>query len=273
MPDIIYWGNGGVTAGEYTAPKEVASVAIVQLPGGVEVNWAGGIVDILPGTSATVTPIYSKRVEAWRITVDVFYASGSASGLLFVANQVVNFNSRVFPPAGFQMLYVPVGSNWSSFFYFPNIGRNTTSQPVTYEGISVQTSAPVTTNDTPYNHAIGFYGNRTTKLEFKNLRNLQFVSVVSSGSLSGYRVTTDTGAFTERNITTSPTWSPLTGGCAVAIAYADSSTEQIPLSECYQWARFRDDQDCPEGTCTVDCADHRCCYDPNTGIAVKIIPL
>ena len=238
----------------YQAPREINPNnphTNTQLSGGIRVDWGGGIVDILPGESATVTPIYSKRVEAWRITVDVFYASGSASGLLFVANQVVNFNSRVFPPAGFQMLYVPVGSNWSSFFYFPNIGRNTTLQPVTYEGISVQTSAPVTTNDTPYNHAIGFYGNRTTKLEFKNLRNLQFVSVVSSGSLSRYRVTTDTGAFSERTTTTPPSVSLLPAGCELRVNLINPS-ESLLIGTYNPCATVElVDDSCPQSVCDI----------------------
>lgn len=32
------------------------------------------------------------------------------------------------------------------------------------------------------------------------------------------------------------------------------------------------DEECPDGTCAVTCNDAFCCYDPNTGVAIKRIP-
>jgi hypothetical protein len=257
MPDIIYWGNGGVTAGKYTAPKEVASVAIVQLPAAQVLSWDTGLPtanSVMSNSWGSIS--YSLAEPYLRSVVSSRCASGfplhtkfwylyPSDGLgrwirgtdLFTCSQGVSVRSCS------QDVYFPIRCN----------GAAMPSQKATVYSFTDGTPMKGTRNDfyalPGSSPTFGFNGGQ--------------ILVSGSASDGGYPIVNkDSISLTSIN-----------SGCVLSIAYTDSSTEQIPLSECYEWARIRDDKDCPEGTCTVDCGDHRCCYDPNTGIAVKVIPL
>lgn len=256
MADVVYWGNNSTTAGEYTAPKEVASVAIVQLPGGIKVDWGGGDVDILPGTSwgSSSAPPYWDYCFVGTVSV-----SGCKTGYTVIYREVfdvVPIISLDFRSGQTGTCTLAVKDVRAKFSF----DGGATWKIARFSGLT-----PPTTAYFPSGGAINWHGSSVGSA----LPGLYS----KTGIPPVYTIQSNGGGVSRRNTTTPPNVSVLSGGCAVAIAYADSSTEQIPLSECYQWARFRDDQECPEGTCTVDCGDHRCCYDPNTGIAVKVIPL
>jgi hypothetical protein len=264
MADVVYWGNNSTTAGEYTAPKDVGSVAIVQLPGGILVDW-GNSTDTLTGTIWQIEPIPStSAMYFWqfqkRILLDgaVFrdWASDATYSAVAPTFEVQSCNNGGIPQ---HVL--------SCRFYSGKYVGGTSI----YCGKTYYSPNALLSNAGYFNQ---FLFQVTASQSFSyEIRNLTSTFVSGTPGGGGYKVTTDTGQTAQRQTDTPPTVSVIPGGCAVAIAYTDNSSEQIPLSECYEWARVRDDKDCPEGTCTVDCADHRCCYDPNTGIAVKVIPL
>jgi hypothetical protein len=257
MADVVYWGNNSTTAGEYTAPKEVASVAIAQLSGGIKVDWsaASGIpadIDVLEGNTyrnELVDDIPRIRNSAClRLSTEdagvytIFGRWGSCSG------------SRSYSTSG-SYLRIEVYSE-------PCLG----SYPQCGEPFRLVYGLRL--------NGTWHYINGDVSWGLRDVSLTKTSDIADNPRLFKRRISSEqTNDFSERLTSINPSVSLIPGGCAIAIAYTDSSTEQIPLSECYQWARFRDDQECPEGTCTVDCGDHRCCYDPNTGIAVKVIPL
>jgi hypothetical protein len=58
---------------------------------------------------------------------------------------------------------------------------------------------------------------------------------------------------------------------SIIITYSDSSTETIYPGYAPAWVKWRNDTDCPEGTCKCDCGDHYCCFGA-TGRPVLEIP-
>jgi hypothetical protein len=235
MVTRIIYGNGGVKAGEYIAPKDVGSVAIVELPGEILVDWSmatgiPGDIDVLDGNTyrnELVDDIPRIRNSAClRLSTEdagvytIFGRWGSCSG------------SRSYSTSG-SYLRIEVYSE-------PCLG----SYPQCGEPFRLVYGLRL--------NGTWHYINGAVSWGLRDVSLTKTSDIADNPRLFKRRISSEqTNDFSERLTSINPSVSLIPGGCALSIAYTDNSSEQIPLSECYEWALIV--IDCPQWVCdTLD---------------------
>ncbi|NJN74226.1 MAG: hypothetical protein HC799_16200 [Limnothrix sp. RL_2_0] len=255
MPDIVYWGNGDLTEGEYEAPKDVSSAAIAKQ---TTVAWNGGIGDSLTGI-ADPTVVLGEKV--FEIEYDRWRA-GTFRGHWIVGWQL---SAAELPIGGISMETSSPSRNTSisKVESYSSVGG---SPSTVYPKNTWSRSNPSQNWRFTLNSGI-VAGHRFVEASRSDLRNWTAQNV-QQRLLNKYLVETDSGQSVSRFSISAPN---IFSQCAIAITYADNTSKEIPLSSCPEWVRVRSDEECPENTCRIDCGDHYCCYGCG-GVPVLEIP-
>jgi len=238
----IIYGNGDTTLGEYPLVKDALSAEIIQLLGRIEINWGGGDIDYMDGSSAFTRQILAPINYLFNFLRGSFFVGGvlqtnfAAEWYSTVSySQIVQIQK--FPP---EIEYTWVCDGSSSPWTLRAFVRNISGANVFIASASQQTS-----NASLRNCSIS----RTYTISGNPIKssstNGDWIEVESNlgQKIRKRKSLVDYPAY--------PLISLMGGGCALSIAYTDNSSEQIPLSECYEWALIV--IDCPQWVCdTLD---------------------
>lgn len=244
MGDIVYWGNGDQTLGEYSAPKDVA---IAERNCESSLSWDSGQVS---GQNAT----YSLKEPCIKAS--------------FISNCVPNRQNT---------------NTWNYVFMSQTLGRWLNSSDVLgtvgLSGSCFQSSPyGLIVNGVNYgrngNDYVKFFSTYGNGDPFTDGDGDPYIGGQKHSSLSPTRGGVSLSLI-EGKIIISGADDPSEDGefnlidpssiqsediKAIAITYSDGTSEELPLNTCPEWVRIRSDEECPEDTCRVECEDHYCCY-------------
>jgi hypothetical protein len=249
--DIVYWGSG-----EYDTNRDVSSAITEPTPGGILVDW---------GNSNTVTlPGEWLKTETYRDRWDFQYRSvrirdglpGNWLSSFVFSRKPPSFQDYVCYSSGLAQSRLLVLRNWYK------------GSVVTLCGVVVPWIFSVGNSASPWDD---FWFVQVSVSASLDIRTFEVRNLANSGNITAYEVFSDGGS-SLRYQTTPPTVTVLTAGCRIKITYSDNSIEYIPFDECPPWVKIRPDNECPEGSCRVECETHYCCYDSCTGAVTKVIP-
>jgi hypothetical protein len=270
--NIVEWGNDGIVQGFYNAPMAVNSASIesntnkllingqVQTfnkqilswetspqSGGIEVDWGGGDKEVLPGESWEQTTlsvplyIYAKSLNITWSGNTIYFSPNPFGGeglLVKVATSpirnlfVCEYNGSSNPWRithyiwGWSFGNENIPASWV-FSSFNSIQTNRFTQylrdPCWFEQALGNNGENIfTASDCPTGR------NATGSLESPQG---DWVSRIMS-SQPVIRITTNTGAISERQTTIPPNVTLLTGSCDLIINFTDSTQQEISFDEC-----------------------------------------
>ncbi|WP_152550973.1 hypothetical protein [Picosynechococcus sp. NKBG042902] len=244
----------------------------LQSGSGIEVDWGGGDIDILPGETWGISSfgLYSVTISAYggsqtATTPNVISSAGSFGRTALSISQLCALDAPI------------ISGNVGTLRACDNCARfNISSQwMITTDGGIARTTS-------------GAY------LGANCNNGIPSISAVLTSSST--KVTTNTGATSTRQTTSNPLVSLQPGDCILTITYTDGKTQTLTYPECptveplqclevsdqggvlddicpyngEQIAFQCDERKCPPETCCeLECGGGRvCCYGPNSGTAI-----
>ena len=255
MGDVVYWGKEEKVLGEYSAPKPVIhTIKNCDL----KIDWGSQGIDILSGD---VTEIIHSQPQI----------KSCVYGILFNG---VNYGTPPCHSLDFSWdlsQELPINNgikiiNGSNLGRFEELRNSKNSFDAVWKGVAgVNTIIRELYQGGKYWGVVhggsARAGGREPITYTSETFELDYSQQVRT-------VMTTTGESSSRQSQNNP---QISKSGAIAITYDDSTTEEIPLSSCPEWVRIRKNDECPEGTCRIDCGDHYCCYGCG-GTPVKEIP-
>ena len=265
---LVLWSGGG----RFVASKDVASAAIVQLSGGIRVDWGNGDVETITGTNPTITkPLVSRSLRYWSFTLRLEYTNGSVT----VNNnyEIVSF----FQPrlGGIDYCRTLVFGAWYNYYfvwynaYSVESTNATTSQ---CGGRYTSTLLTCPTGATPWQWVkglVGYYqGLKTATLTYNGTNRIG----LTCNSVLMTIVTSNTGASSERYGDRNPTVTVLPSGIVISVTYTDGTKTEIPLTYTPTWVEVKPANSCPPNTC-FECEHdgEKCCFAKDTDGLIKVI--
>lgn len=249
---LVLWSGGG----RYVASKDVATAQKTEIPGGVLVDWGGGDTETLTGGTWTISDsdfLEEIPVGAYTGAGRVQLFSGGSPSLYFDFEGSISFLSSCVN-GGFYVFKVSGGWVSRNGGAFWGCGSPQYAYNKADTRLFKRCAPPQIEGGYNFSDSSGGLGSRITV------------------NTCGKKVTTDTGAISERDSDSNPNVSLLAGNCAIAVTFADNTTLDIPLGYCPDWVKVMPANSCPPDTCH-ECVhdEQKCCYSLANDNTLKLI--
>lgn len=276
--NLVYWGNGTETLGEYSAPKDVAIATpnCGETSSLILVDWGNGDIDELTGEKWISSSIPRARAKAAGFN---FSRSGCDLVEIFI-----NF-SPYDPAKTYSITFSLFGGGQQSC-------GGTASQYRVLREDGVDINARIYYQEHTFRGSL--VANSSLFYSVQALFAFNHVPVFEVLPPLKRVTSIESGEFSERATNVSPIISTSSPTFSIDITYADNTTEDFPLDSCPEWVRVKGltkliisdiggilqefspyngdpiklqcgDRQCPPETCCNPCEGSalNCCYDEN----------